>query len=299
MNNLNWIFDALGGLIIIGFIVQGVRKGASKTILPVFFNIVFVALAFLMSGILTESIYESAIQVSVKASLDESLEIFNIRDALRDEYYKITLIDNLSEKDADSILKAEKDMDSKLWKVVDINSGVGDNINDSECFKALNNIIKVTLQESLAETLPLYKGNYFDRLDESNREETFKLINMINADRRHASDYIMDNYIDSVMFKFVQLLVFVSTAAPLMTITSIVVSVAFKDKDMTSNGKADSAAGVFVEIINGVLILIVFALLIKILVYSEIKIDGIMDNQTLNNSYVFKYLYNIDKFMKN
>lgn len=299
MNNLNWIFDALGGLLIIGFIVQGVKKGASRTILPVFLNIIFLILAFFMSGFLTESIYESAIQESVKVSLNESLERFNIRDALRDEYYKITLIDDLSEKDADSILKAEKDMDSKLWKVIDTNSGVGDNINDSECFKALNNIIKVTLQESLAENLPLYTGKYFDRLDESNREETFKLINMINADRKHASDYIMKNYIDGVMYKFVQLLVFVSTAALLMIITSIVVSVAFRDKDMTSNGKADSAAGVLVEIINGVIILTVLAVLVKIIVYSGIKIDGIMDDQTLSNSYVFKYLYNIDKFMKN
>ena len=48
MSNLNWIFDALGGILLILMIIHGIRKGAGRTLVPFLINLVFVVLAFFM-----------------------------------------------------------------------------------------------------------------------------------------------------------------------------------------------------------------------------------------------------------
>lgn len=297
MSNLNWCFDVAAGLLLIGFIIQGIRKGFSKLIIPFVLNLVFVIVAFFMSGVLAETIFDSTVEDSVRLSVEETIDNFDIYAVLCREYSELTLIDQVSEKEAGSVLGSEKEMDSKFWELIDSTSGVGDKVNESECFNALNNIIKTTLHESISENIPPCAGKYFEELDESNKDETFKILNMIYTDRHQAADYITDNYISDVMFRFVQMLIFFVSSMVLMIITNILISVVFRNKDMTSNGKGDSAAGVLIEILNGIMIIAVVAVLVKILVYSGIKIDGIMDDQTLGNSYVFKYLYGIDRFL--
>ena len=45
MGNLNWCFDAAAGVMLVLFLIYGIRKGASRTFVPFIVNIVFVVLA--------------------------------------------------------------------------------------------------------------------------------------------------------------------------------------------------------------------------------------------------------------
>lgn len=297
MENLVWLFDAAAGLLLIGFIVQGVKKGFSGIFIPFIVNLFLVALAFFMSGVLSETVYESTVESSVEMAVDEAVEKFDLIGCIGDRYTELTLIGDVSEKELNAVLASEKDMDSKLWKLIDRTSGVGDNVTESACFEALNAIIKEQLQDAVSEKLPPCTGKFFEHLDGGNEQETYLILNKIYTDRKDASKYIADTCIHDVMFGFVKMMIFVVSSALLLILSGIIFGIAFRNRETGSNGAGDSAAGVLVEIINGIMITAVIAVGVKIAVYSGIQFDNIMDDKTLNSSYVFKYLYNLDKYM--
>lgn len=297
MENLNWYFDAAIGVVMLGFIIQGIRKGFSKIIVPFVLNLVFVILAFFTSGFVADTLYENVIEDSVQTSVDEAVEKFDLTESFNRQYEELTLIGEASEKEIASVLSSEKNMDAKFWKLIDKTSGVGDTVNESACFTALNNIIKVSLQESISKSLPSCSGKYFEHLNEANEDETFLILSMMYSDRKEASKYIADTCIHDTMFKFIKLVCFVVMSAVLMILTGIIFSIAYKDRGAGAEGAGDAAAGVLIELVNGLMVIMVLAVLVKIMIYSGIQIDNIADDNTLNNSYVFKYLYNIDKFM--
>ena len=68
---------------------------------------------------------------------------------------------------------------------------------------------------------------------------------------------------------------------------------------MKSDGVADSILGTIPEIVNAVMVITIFAFLVKITVYSGVEINGIMDDNALNSSYIFRFMYNADKYMLN
>lgn len=297
MGNLNWVFDAVAGLLLVGFIVQGIRKGFSKIAVPFIVNLVFVTVAFFTSGLLANVLYDSVIEDAVETAVEESVDKFDLRGAFIKEYYSITLMENASDREIENVLASEKDMDKKLWKLIDKNTGVSDSVSESDCFTALNNIVKIYLQDSISEKIPPCAGKFFEKSDESDREETFKILNMIYSDRKSAADYIADTCVHDVIFSFAKMMAFVIVSAVLLILTSVIFSVAYRDKGDSSDGTGDSAAGAAVEILNGVMIIAVTAVLVKIIIYTGLHIDGIMDDSTLNSSYVFRFLYNLDKFM--
>lgn len=291
---LNWIFDVAAGLLLIGFVVQGVRKGFSKLIVHSAVNIFFVLLSFFVSGIVAGTFFDSFVEDAVESSVNEVVEKFDVSENLSRRYTELTLIEDVSDREISKVLEKEEDMDKYFWKLINATSGVGGIVSEEQCCDALNSIITVSLQEKISEKLPSCAGKYFENTD---REQTFRILNMMHTDKRNAAEYIVKNYIGDNMFHFVKLVSFVLTAVVLMIISNIIFSVAFRDKDMTTNGISDSVFGALLEIVNAVLVLVVFAVLIKITVYSGVEIKGIMDDEILNDSYIFRFLYNADKFM--
>lgn len=297
MGNLNWCFDAAAGVMLVLFLIYGIRKGASRTFVPFIVNIVFVVLAFFMSGVIAGTLYETMISDTVELSVEEVVDNFDLQGYFNKEYKELTLIDDVSEKEAAVVLSSETDMDKKFWKLIDKTSGVGNQVNEAACFTGLNNIIRVSLQNELAKKLPPCAGHFFENFNEGNEEETYKLISMIYSDRKSAANYITENCVSDVMFRFVKLMSFVIASAVLMILTGIIFSIAFRNKDQDAMGAGDSLAGAAIELFNGLMIIAVAAVLVKIVIWSGVTIENIMDEKTLNNSYVFKYLYNLDKYM--
>ena len=293
---MNWCFDVIAGLIFIGFIFQGVKKGFSKLIVHSAVNWFFVAVSFFMSGMLAETLFESFFVYSVTMYVNEAVDGFDIEENFNRAYSELTFIEEVSSKEISRVFEKEDDMDKRFLKLIKATSGVGDRITEEECCDKLNSIIKVSLQESISEKLPSYSGKYFENTD---REQTFRILNLIYSDRKQAAEYITDNYIKEKMFHFVQMLSFVVSAVVLMIISNIVFSIVFRDKDMKSDGVADSILGTIPEIVNAVMVITIFAFLVKITVYSGVEINGIMDDNALNSSYIFRFMYNADKYMLN
>ena len=293
---MNWCFDVIAGLIFIGFIFQGVKKGFSKLIVHSAVNWFFVAVSFFMSGMLAETLFESFFEDSVTMYVNEAVDGFDIEENFNRAYSELTFIEEVSSKEISRVFEKEDDMDKRFLKLIKATSGVGDRITEEECCDKLNSIIKVSLQESISEKLPSYSGKYFENTD---REQTFRILNLIYSDRKQAAEYITYNYIKEKMFHFVQMLSFVVSAVVLMIISNIVFSIVFRDKDMKSDGVADSILGTIPEIVNAVMVITIFAFLVKITVYSGVEINGIMDDNALNSSYIFRFMYNADKYMLN
>lgn len=297
MNIFNWLFDAIAGVLLIGFLVQGFRKGFSRLIIPILVNLVLVAVVFFSSGVISGYFYENMIEDSVQLQLEETVKKFDLETSFNRHYEELTLIGEVTDKEMEGVLGSEKQMDEKFWKLIDRTSGVGDKVDTGVCYTALRKIITDDLQADISEKLPPCAGKYFDQLDETDREETFIILNRLYKDRSDAASYIANTCIHDELFVFVKICSFVVFSAVVLIITGIIFAIVYKNREVDPNGIGDSLAGVLIEIVNGLVFLTIFAMLVKIVVYSGIQVENIMDEQTLNSSYVFKFLYSINKFM--
>lgn len=294
MNGVCWYYDAAALVLLVLFIIQGVKKGFSKTVIHFALNLVFVVLAFLMSGIMTDMVYDGYFRSTVSESVESSLENFDVNSELKKVYSELTLIGEVSDTKISAVLSSEKNMDEKFQKLIVSTSGIGSQIDESKIFEGLNSIVKFRLHEKLSEKIPSCAGKYFSSLDESNKEETYKILNLLASDKKEAADYIMENYIDSTLYGFVQIMMFLISAFVLMIFTAILLAVMFREKDMISNGRGDSAGGAVLSVINWGIAMLMLAFVIKVIIYSGVQIEGFLDDNTLNNTIAFRYLYNAD-----
>lgn len=294
MNGVCWYYDAAALVLLVLFIIHGVKKGFSKTVIHFSLNLVFVVLAFFMSGIMTDMVYDGYFRSTVSESVESTLENFDVNSELKKVYSELTLIGEVSDTKISAVLSSEKNMDEKFKKLIVSTSGIGSQIDESMIFEGLNGIVKFRLHEELSEKIPPCAGKYFSSLDGNNKEETYKILSLIASDKKEAADYIMENYIDSTLYGFVQIMMFLISAFVLMIFTAILLAVIFREKDMTSNGRGDSAGGTVLSVINWGIAMLMFAFVIKVIIYSGIQIEGFLDDKELNNTIAFRYLYNAD-----
>ena len=171
MNGVCWYYDAAALVLLVLFIIQGVKKGFSKTVIHFALNLVFVVLAFLMSGIMTDMVYDGYFRSTVSEAVESSLENFDVNSELKKVYSELTLIGEVSDTKISAVLSSEKNMDEKFQKLIVSTSGIGSQIDESKIFEGLNSIVKFRLHEKLSEKIPSCAGKYFSSLDESNKEE--------------------------------------------------------------------------------------------------------------------------------
>jgi uncharacterized membrane protein (DUF485 family) len=294
MEKMFWYYDVAAALFIIAAIVLGAKRGFSKKIIQFIVNLVFVAVAAVGAVFLTDSLYESYVMDSIRYAVDETTESFDVSGELQKVYTELTLIEEVSDTKLAAVLRSEKDMDKKLHNLVTTTSGAGDLVDKAACTDGLMRIIKDSFQSALAEKIPPCSGRYFAHLNELNKEETFTLLNMLYNDDTQLPKYIEENYIHNEMVNFVKRILFIVSAMILMIIASFIFTIAFRGKDMNSNGKSDSVLGAFLGILNGAMFLLIIALFIKMLIYSGVQADGVFDENALENTYVFRYFYNAD-----
>jgi hypothetical protein len=297
MEKVCWYYDAAAALFLIATIVFGAKRGFSKKIIQFAVNFVFVIIAALGAVFITDTLYEMYIMDSITMSVDETLEEFDVSQELKNVYAELTLMEEVSDTKLASVLKSEKDMDKKFHTLITTTSGAGDLLDRSACFEGLNSIIKKSFQEKLSERIPPCSGRYFDSLGNNNKNETFTLLNMMYTKDKKTAEYIEENYIHDEMLSFVRRITFIVSAMLLMIIASFIFTLAFKGKDMDSNGKGDSVLGAFLGIFNGAMFLLIIALFMKMLIYTGVQIDGAFDDDMINRSVVFKYLYNADALL--
>lgn len=294
MSNVCWYYDAAALVFLAAFIIQGVKKGISKSIIQFAFNAVGIILSFLLTGMMTDMIYDNYIKDSVLSSVESSVNGFDTVSEMKAAYKELTFMDSVSEQKIKAVLSLETDMDKKFHELINATSGVGDKVSEADCLEKIQKIITESFQNKLSEELPPCAGKYFESLNAADKNETFKVLSIMFTEGGDSAAYITDNYIDKQIYNFTKIIVFVVSALIFMIIINIVFSVVFRGKDMTSDGKGDSAAGAALSVVTWLAVMFILALFIKIIIYYGIEISGFMDDETLNNTIAFRFLYNAD-----
>lgn len=295
MNGICWYYDAAALVFLVLFIIHGAKKGLSKTIIGLALNIVVMLLAFFLSAMMTDMFYDNYIKDSTVYNVEETVSGFDTVTEMKKLYTELTLIENVPDQKIENVLSSVSDMDGSMKELIDATSGACENISTEDCYVKMKELITVELQDKLSKTMPSCAGKYFENFDESGKEETFKIINLIYKDSKEASAYIMSNYVENQIYVLSQIIVFIISSVIMMIITSIILSIAFREKDMTSNGRGDSVAGGITAVLSWGAVMLISALLIKVIIYYGIQISGFLDDESLNNTIAFRFFYNADR----
>ena len=160
-------------------------------------------------------------------------------------------------------------------------------------------IINKTLQEKLSVELPPCAGKYFESLGQKQDTDIFKLINLIDTDKKEAAKYIESNFAGKMITNFIKIVMIFLISLILTVVIGLVMNaVLFKNEALKAIGKADMAGGFALGLVKGVVFCAILAVMIKMFIYSGVS-GKIINEENIQSSKVFRYFYNIDEIIKN
>jgi len=289
---MNYIFDAAVAVILILGIVLGAKKGAVKTLISFGVHIVCVAVAFLFSAVMSEGIYNDYVKEPVTTNIRTTLNDFNISDEIRSCYSDATVGLQLSDRELENIISDPENMDSKLADSVHY-SDPGYTASEGE--DALFGILDEKLQEKLTKYMPPCGNVFFDELSES-KSDMFRLISKLDSDKDGAAAYIEEHCVRKIMTRFIKIVSFVVFSLLFMAIAKIIMSVLSRNDVVGAAGKADAVLGAVIGLLAAVVISAAVAMLCKMIILAGGSVS-FFNEETISNSLIFRYLYNIDKLI--
>lgn len=287
---MNYIFDAAVVVILILGIVLGAKKGAVKTLISFGVHIACVAVAFLFSWAMSESIYTDYVKEPVKTNITSTLNEFNVSEEIRSFYSDATAGMELSDSELESIISDPENMDRKLADSVK-NSNSDYTVTEGE--DALFSLLDEKLQGKLTKYMPPCGNVFFDEISGS-KKEMYSLISRLDSDKEGAANYIEEHCIRKIMIRFIKIVSFVVFSLLFMAIAKIVMSVISKNDVVSAAGTADAVLGAVIGLLVAAVISAAVAMLCKMIILAGGSVS-FFNEETISNSMVFRYLYNIDK----
>lgn len=292
------IWDILLVVLVLLFSIYGAKKGFIKPAIVFLINVVCIIGAFVFANMTASSVYETYFKDSVVIKIEDVLMEFDISAQVQEYYKEVTVGNEMTDKQLKSVLSDKESMDRKLLNVIKSQTSVT-TLSEEEISKGLYDIINKTLQEKLSVELPPCAGKYFESLGQKQDTDIFKLINLIDTDKKEAAKYIESNFAGKMITNFIKIVMIFLISLILTVVIGLVMNaVLFKNEALKAIGKADMAGGFALGLVKGVVFCAILAVMIKMFIYSGVS-GKIINEENIQSSKVFRYFYNIDEIIKN
>lgn len=289
---MGYLFDAAVAVILILCVIFSAKKGAFRTLISFGIHMVCFIVAFFLTAILGENIYYNYVQDGVISNIEESTVNFSISDELKEYYKNATVGITLSDRQAESILSDTENMDSRLAKAVNYSDS---SYTAEDGRDALFSLLNENLQSRMTKNMPPCGNKFFDETGES-KNEMFGLISMLDSDMKGAVKYIEEHCVRDRMIRFVKLVLFVIGSLVLIVIAKLVTSFVFRNDSSGASGTSDAVLGALTGLLVAAVICVSAAMLCRMLVYAGVTASFFSD-EALDNTLIFRYLYNFDKLL--
>ena len=293
--NFWWLLDILTVAIVALCIYNCVKKGFSKIVVLIAGCVVSVFLAAAVSNSCSEIIYDNFIKESsiegVETALEEYDPAMTVKEVIENSDYGAVLENGRVQK----ILKSDDSM-IELYEYA--NQASGAVVDTYENFEAdFMKEFTDMFSKHLGVKLPPYVTHELTEKISENKELFTETINVIVEKPEDVPEYIEKNFIRKPALRLVKAFVFIICYFIFMTIIRIVINKAFRFGLLNGFDKLDKIAGGVLGEIQGAVMLIILAVLVKILIHVAESEGSFISYETVEKTYLFRHVFDkIDKF---
>ena len=236
-----------------------------------------------------EPTYDSVLSNQIVANVEEVLDKHSVASSICDRIKKDTFgvvisQDKLSKVVASSgsLYNAINGKDNEFLSMDKINTLLGESVEDA-------------ISSPLKNVLPSPAVDYMINSLKSNSDLLYTTVPILLQDNKSAAEYIEQTFIKPIVLYIIKMAIFFVVFLIVMIIVKIISkTIENNDSLPTIAVASDRLLGAILGIAEGMILLILISVVVKLLVYSSGGTSEIFSSEVIQSTKLFKTIYNLD-----
>lgn len=289
---LGLLYDLIMLIIVIMFCITGARRGIIRSI--VFFIILILSLltGYIVSGFITEPVYDNYVKDKVINNVKGPIEKFDIAEFINEKFLDSKLGIKVSESEIEKALGNGENISESISKYA---NSKGIPLSSEAVSTKIDSIISSDTFTSEAEGfLPSYFVPVFESAVSNDKELLGNVIqSLANTDKTVAAEEITDKAIKPVLLIALRTILFLLSFIAVWIILRIIVSIAKIGKN-SERGGINTVLGGILGIVKGLIVVLLITAIVGIIspVISLIDTDSFfaLSEESVNNSIFLRFI---------
>ena len=290
-----WFYDVIVVATALICIFITVRKGMLKATTALVAYIVTFFLSISLSSGFANAILDNAIKNSNTQKMNFTLSENDYARELTQQMESMGYNVPLNQYHIEGIYISGEDVDNKIYDYM--NKLNGRKVDDKDAFmEKLHNCYAVSASNFIAKRLSPYSAEYAAEEIRRNPTKYWEFLKLMGDpdNRRHATDFLIDNYLQTPYRSFVRLITFILIFIFILLIT-LAIAHSFSRNDHTEKGVFSGIFCSIIGIAKAAAIVVAIAVVIRLSVIMGSDKMLFFNHDAIDRSYIFKYFYEFVK----
>lgn len=289
------LYDLIMFIIVIMFCIIGAKRGIIRSIVFFVMLILSLLIAYLVSGFITEPVYDAYVKDKIINSIQEPVEKFDIAEFVNERFLDNKLGIEISDREIEKALGQEGSLSDNISAYA-ISKGIP--LSSETVSEKIDSVLdNRTVMEDISKSLPSYIAPAFK--SSASKESTI-LEDVIKAlaktDKIKASEEITEIVLEPFVLKAVRVVLFILCFILTCIILRIVIAVTKLGKNSETGG-INTVLGGVLGIIKGLIVVLIITWAVSLISPIIYAIDSnssfAFSESAINNSIFLRYINDI------
>lgn len=294
--NLAWFFDiAIIGILLV-FIYNGGKKGFIKTVIVLIGYFAALFGGYIVSKSISPFIYEKTVQSSVEKAVLENIDKIDIKSQINSIIQQQNVGVSFSDEEIGNIINNGGDLATGFASYAKEKGSTLDTSQLQDKFK--NVFAENTILSSLNGIVPEDILKNIQMFLSSGGDNINKIIVALNnpSQEQRAKD-LTEVAIKPIIVLIIQIIVFIIAFSILMIVVRMLSNIITKTlKIVPVVGPINTFLGGVLGLLQGLIIIFIIMLIIKLIISITNNETMLFNNTTIEQTYIFKHIYNLKLF---
>ena len=296
-----WVLDLVLVGLLFAAVYGGAKHGFIMTVLSFFAYLIAFVVTLPLSGIISETVYDGIVREKCINQIEDTVGDYDVPRTVN-SYLKVYGIDIGEEEiarciDGDGIDALADSVEAALKQnptyipdsaVAELNSALGSQVKSRLDGKlpeyVVDNMLTGIVPEEGGDALEMFRNG---------RASLGGTVKALTAPPRERAEYIEEHYFRKIVISIIKLIVFQIVFVILIFTFKILIKKFKLHKKIPGLRTADSLLGGLLGAVNGIVMIFIFALIIKLFIVTTGDTNETVNTDTVENTAVFELFYNV------
>lgn len=289
-----WVYDLMTVVVVIGCMVVSAKRGFLKTLIIIVGYLLACAGGFFVANKYADSIYDKYVSGHCEEYVEENITDFNVRNQIREVLAQENIPVTFTDQQIDEIVNkggtvSDGVIDFLAENKIPVTDEMADKIREKLSSDSIVNNLDGKINKRAYNLLVEYNKISDNAIDDI-------LESLVLSDKKSIAQKLSDVVIKPIILKILKVLIFILVFLVIIIIVKIVAGLmGFVNKVPIAGGINRMLGGVL-GFLQGILMLYVVALLLKLIIAVTSNDLMVINDATINAGNIFKEIYNYNLF---
>jgi uncharacterized membrane protein required for colicin V production len=285
-----WFFDAVTGALILIFIYVGGKRGFVRSFLMIAGYFLSLVAAYYVSRAAAPVIYDKLLSERIVSAIEEKIENINVADEVKKALNLESMGVTLEDEEVKSVVEnSSGNLGEEIRQYILQKTGV--DISQNEIMENLKKVFNENIYGAYIKALP----GYMTKTSSAEYSDSGLISSAMKAfasGKTDAARYIEQTVVKGSIIAVLEPVLFILVFTIAMIAVKIVTRLFSVVNKVPFIGTVNSIFGALLGAAEALLVIYIIAVIINIVIYLSGSEMIVFNDETIQNTYLFKYIYN-------